>query len=314
MKSLKGISSFVAVASSGSFAAAAKLQGVSAVAVSKNVATLERQLAVRLFQRTTRKLSLTPEGSSFYKQCLGPLRELEAAQAVIEKSSKALSGLVRVTCAAPFATGYILPIVQQFHAVQPRVQIELHLDDSVSDMVAQGYDVGIRVGRMKSSRLVARPIAPLPFVVCASPEYLRLHGKPSKLEDLADHNCLRLSRIGSKEPMPWFLKGSDAKLDASFRGNLTLNDFYALQTAAMQGAGLACVPLPQAMPEIRKGRLVPVLTQFISTDLVVYLYYLNRKNLPTRTRSFVDYVLAALEKEKDLQTSPQGLLGEYQRQ
>jgi DNA-binding transcriptional LysR family regulator len=311
MKSLKGISSFVAVASSGSFAAAAKLQGVSAVAVSKNVATLERQLAVRLFQRTTPKLSLTPEGSLFYKQCLGPLRELEAAQAVIEKSSKSLSGLVRVTCAAPFATGYVLPIVQQFHAKHPRVQIELHLDDSVSDMVAQGYDVGIRVGRMKSSSLVARPIAPLPFVVCGSPEYLRQRGAPSWLADLPEHNCLRLTRIGSKVPMPWFLKGLDASLDAQIRGNLTLNDFSALQTAAVQGLGLACVPLPLAMPDIRQGRLMPVLTPFISTDLQVYLYYPNRKNLPMRTRSFVDYVLAHLEKEKDLHTSPLQLLAPY---
>ena len=311
MKSLKGISSFVAVASSGSFAAAAKLQGVSAVAVSKNVATLERQLSVRLFQRTTRKLSLTPEGSSFYKQCLGPLRELEAAQAVIEKSSKALSGLVRVTSAAPFATGYILPIIQQFHAKNPRVQIELHLDDSVSDMVAQGYDVGIRVGRMKSSSLVARPIAPLPFVVCASPDYLRQHSAPATLNDLATHNCLRLSRIGSKEPMPWFLTGNDAAQDAQIRGNLILNDFSALQTAAIQGAGLACIPLPLAMPSIRQSQLMPVLVASINTDLVVYLYYPNRKNLPARTRTFVDYVLAELEKEKDLHTSPAQLLAPY---
>lgn len=313
MKSLKGISSFVAVAGSGSFAAAAKLQGVSAVAVSKNVATLERQLAVRLFQRTTRKLSLTPEGNSFYKQCLGPLRELEAAQAVVEKSSKALSGLVRVTCVAPFAIGYVLPIIQQFHTVHPRVQIELHLDDSVSDMVAQGYDVGIRVGRMKSSSLVARPIAPLPFVVCASPDYLRQRGQPMSLKDLAEHNCLRLSRSGNKEPMPWLLTDNNPTQDASIRGNLIVNEFSALQTAAVQGLGLACVPLPLAMPDIRKGALVPVLTQHITTDLVAYLYYPNRKNLPTRTRSFVDCVLAALEREADLHTSPTQLLAAYER-
>jgi DNA-binding transcriptional LysR family regulator len=311
MKSLKGISSFVAVASSGSFAAAAKLLGVSAVAVSKNVATLERQFSVRLFQRTTRKLSLTPEGSSYYKQCLGPLRELEAAQAVIEKSSKSLSGLVRVTCAAPFAAGYVLPIIQQFHALHPRVHIDLHLDDSVSDMVAQGYDVGIRVGPMKSSSLVARPISPLPFVVCASPEYLRHRGEPHSLEDLTQHNCLRFLRIGSREPMPWFLTGNETAVDARIRGNLALNDFAALQRCAVEGRGLACVPLPLAMPDIRSGQLKPVLVSLIRTDLQVYLYYANRKNLPVRTRTFVDYVLAALEKEKDLQTSPPHLLAAF---
>jgi DNA-binding transcriptional LysR family regulator len=304
VKSLKGISSFVAVAGSGSFAAAAKLQGVSAVAVSKNVATLERQMSVRLFQRTTRKLSLTPEGHQFYRQCVGPLRELEAAQAVIEKSSKSLSGLVRVTCAAPFATGYVLPIVQRFHAVHPRVQIELHLDDSVSDMVAQGYDVGIRVGQLQDSSLVARPIAPLPFVVCASPDYLRQRGHPATLTDLHQHNCLRFTRIGRREPMPWFLAGNDATSDALLIGNLILNDFSALQVAAIQGVGLACVPLPLAMPEIRTGLLIPVLTQLVRTDLQVYLYYPNRKNLPVRTRSFIDFVLASLAQEKDLQSLP----------
>lgn len=168
-------------------------------------------------------------------------------------------------------------------------------------------------GRMKSSSLVARPIAPLPFVVCASPEYLRQRGQPMSLEDLAQHNCLRLSRIGSKEPMPWFLTDINAAQDAGIRGNLTLNDFSALQTAAVQGLGIACVPLPLAMPEIRKGALVPVLTQHISTELVVYLYYPNRKNLPTRTRTFLDYVLAALEREKDLHTPPKQLLAAYER-
>lgn len=311
MKSLKGISSFVSVASSGSFAAAAKLIGVSAVAVSKNVATLERQLSVRLFQRTTRKLSLTPEGDQFYRQCLGPLRELEAAQAVIEQSSKALSGLVRITSVAPFATGYLLPLIEQFHLANPRVCIEMHLDDSVSDMVAQGYDVGIRVGHLKDSSLVARSIAPLPFVACASPAYFRQRGYPQTLADLSSHNCLRLSRINSRDPMAWFLKGNDAVSDASISGNLLLNDFAALQGAAVQGLGISCVPLPLAMPDIRAGRLIPVLTQLIRTDLLVYLYYPSRENLPGRTRSFVSFVLSALEKEKDLHTEPERLLSPF---
>jgi DNA-binding transcriptional LysR family regulator len=284
---------------------------VSAVAVSKNVATLERQLGVRLFQRTTRTLSLTPEGKQFYRQCLGPLRELEAAQAVIEQSSKALSGLVRVTSVAPFATGFLLPLIEQFHAMNPRVRIELHLDDSVSDMVAQGYDVGIRVGQLKSSNLVARPIAPLPFVVCASPAYFRQRGHPQSLPDLTDHNCLRLCRASSRDPMPWFLKGNDATSDAAISGNLLLNDFSALLAAAAQGLGLACIPLPLAMASVRAGTLVPVLTSLIRSDLQVYLYYPNRKNLPARTRSFFEFVLSALAKEKDLHTEPQLLLAPF---
>jgi DNA-binding transcriptional LysR family regulator len=311
MKSLKGIASFVAVASTGSFAAAAKLQGVSAVAVSKNVATLERQLGVRLFQRTTRKLSLTPEGQTFYRQCLGPLRELEAAQAVVEQSGKALSGLVRVTSASPFGMGYILPLIPQFHTINPKVQIELHLDDAVSDMVAKGYDVGVRVGQLKDSSVVARPIAPLPFVVCASADYLNQRGRPTVLDDLAQHNCIRLCRAGSGEPMPWLLKGWDTRIDKLTHGNLLVNDFAAMVMAAVQGQGLVCAPLQMVMPLFRAGQLRPVLTDCIEPRLQVYLHYPNRKNLPARTRSFVDFVLDRLQREDDLHTPPSVLVAPF---
>ncbi len=311
MKSLKGIASFVAVASSGSFAAAAKLQGVSAVAVSKNVATLERQLGVRLFQRTTRKLSLTSEGQTFYRQCQGPLRELEAAQAVVEHSSKALSGQVRVTCVAPFAMGYIVPLIPRFHAINPKVQIELHLDDTVSDMVEQGYDVGIRVGLLKDSSLVARPIAPLPFVVCASNDYLKQHGQPTTLEQLAQHNCLRLCWPGSRDPVPWFLRGWDMQEEKTMNCNLIVNDFSALAAAAVLGHGLICIPLQMAMPLFRAGQLRPVLTDYMEAKLKVYLYYPHRKNLPVRTRSFIDFVLNSLAGEEDLHMPHQALVAPF---
>jgi DNA-binding transcriptional LysR family regulator len=308
MKSLKGIESFIEVARLGSFSAAAKQLGVSAVAVSKNVATLERQLGVRLFQRTTRKLNLTAEGQNYYEQCLGPLRELEAAQAVVQNSSTALSGLVRITSATPFGTGFILPMLPKFQTLHPKVQISLHLDDAVNDLIADSYDIGIRVGQLRDSSLVARPISPLPFVVCASPSYLVVHGMPSQLEDLKLHNCLRLSRAGNQEPMPWFLKGCDIKLDRQIIGNLLINDFSSLLTAAVQGQGLVCVPLPLAMPMFRSGQLQPVLPDLIESKIQVYLYYPNRQNLPARTRGLIDFILAQLKQEKDLQTPAQLLI------
>jgi DNA-binding transcriptional LysR family regulator len=127
MKSLRGIASFVDVANTGSFTAAAKLQGVSSVAVGKSVATLERQMGVRLIQRTTRKLSLTIEGQSFLKQVLGPLRDIEAAQSNVQASTKSLSGVVRITSVPPIARGYLMPIIAKFHVINPKVQIELYL-------------------------------------------------------------------------------------------------------------------------------------------------------------------------------------------
>lgn len=311
MKSLKGIASFVATAASGSFAAAAKLQGVSAVAVSKNVATLERQLGVRLLQRTTRSLKLTPEGQTFYEQCLGPLRELEAAQAQTAQSTQSPEGVVRVTCMPPIAMGFILPLLDKFHALYPKVQVELHLDSGVADMVADGFDVGIRVGKLADSSVVARVIAPLPFVVCASPAYVAKHGAPAALADLPQHNCIRVVRLGHKEPMPWAQQGMTEALAQQLQSNLTVNDFAAAAEAAVHGLGLCCSPLPMVMPLFRSGQLRPVLTAHLSARLEMYLHYPNRKNLPTRTRVFVDFVLAELKNEPDLQTDARALVAPY---
>jgi DNA-binding transcriptional LysR family regulator len=311
MKSLKGISSFVAVASSGSFTQAAKLQGTSAVAVSKNVATLERQLGVRLFQRTTRKINLTAEGQSFFKQCLGPLRELEAAQAQVEQSSKALTGLVRVTSASPFGAGFLIPLIPDFHTLNPKVTIELHLDDAVSDLVAQSYDLGVRIGELKDSTRIVRPLAPLPFVCCASPEYLRQRGTPKTFEDLLEHNCLRLRRAGRDEPFPWLLSGLDSKTDALLQGNFLVNDFSALVMAGVQGQGVLCAPLPLVMPMFRSGQLQPLLATHIDPKIGVYVHYPNRKNLPARTRAFVDFVIDRLGRERDLQTPHRDLVAPF---
>jgi DNA-binding transcriptional LysR family regulator len=311
MKSLKGIASFVSVAASGSFAAAAKLQGVTAVAVSKNVATLERQLCVRLFQRTTRSLKLTPEGQTFYDQCAGPLRELEAAEAMTAHSMQAAEGLVRVTCVPPIATGFLLPLLGKFYALHPKVQVEVNLDIVVADMVSEGFDVGIRVGPLNDSNWIARPIAPLPFVLCASLAYLAKMGAPQTLEDLVHHNCIRVTRPGRQGFMPWALKGMCEEVDKQIKGNVIVSDFGAAVQTAASGLGLVCAPLPLAMPLFRSGELRPVLTALIVPRLEVYLHYPNRKNLPNRTRVFVDFVLDELRHEPDLQTDAQLLVAPF---
>jgi DNA-binding transcriptional LysR family regulator len=308
MKSLKGITSFVCVANCGSFTSAAKLQGVSAVAVSKNVATLEQQLGVRLFHRTTRKLSLTQEGQAFYEQCKGPLRELEAAQAVVKQSKAATSGLLRVTCLSPLAIGFVIPLLGQFERKYPKVQIELHSDDTVSDMVAKGYDVGVRVGVLRDSTQIARPIAPIPFVICAHPDYLKRKGVPQTLADLATHNCIKQLQPSKNDVLPWSLRGMTQELSKSLSGSLIVNDFSAAVLAAVHGLGLIYAPLPLVMPLFRTRELIPVLTSHIESKIEAYLHYPNRKNLPARTQVFVAFMLEHLRQEKDLQTPAAELL------
>ena len=146
MKSFSGVVGFVRTVEAGSFAGAAKTLGITPVAVSKNVQRLERQLGVRLLQRSTRKLSLTEEGRLYYERCIGPLRDLENAEDAITEKGKSPAGTLRVTCLSPFGRTYVLPLIPAFSRRYPAIELELHLDDAVSDMIGGGYDVGIRAG------------------------------------------------------------------------------------------------------------------------------------------------------------------------
>src|SRR5687767_10694807 len=169
VEGIRGVIGFVETVAAGSFAAAAKTLGVTPGAVSKNVQRLERQLGVRLLQRSTRKLSLTAEGKLFYERCSAPLRDLQSAQAVVAERSRVPAGTLRVTCLQPFGRTYVLPLLPEFSRRYPDIEVRLDLSDAVSDMIAEGYDVGIRAGAPQGSTMVVREIAPLHFVVCAAP-------------------------------------------------------------------------------------------------------------------------------------------------
>src|SRR5262245_2558528 len=257
VESIRGLVGFVRTVGAGSFAGAAKELGVSAVAVSKNVQRLERQLGVRLLQRSTRKLSLTAEGRLFYERCTGPLRELESAQAAVKDKGRAPAGRLRVTSISPFGRAYLLPLLPAFSRRYPQIEIELQLDDAVSDMIAEGYDVGIRAGEMRDSTMVAREIAPLHFVVCGAPSYLKQQGVPRRPDDPARHNCLRLQ--GRVAPAAnWLVGPGRVPVSPAVTGNLLAGDVTTLVMAAVHGQGLAFAPLPFVLPMFRSGELVPV--------------------------------------------------------
>ena len=206
IESIRGVIGFVRTVAAGSFAGAAKELGVSPVAVSKNVQRLERRLGVRLLQRSTRKLSLTEEGRLFHERCIGPLRELESAQSAVKDKGRSPAGKLRLTSISPFGRTYVLPLLPAFSRLYPEIEVELHLDDAISDMIAEGYDVGIRAGEMKNGTMIVREIAPLHFIVCGAPSYLARNGMPQKPADLASHNCLRLrSRPAPAKPLNWLL-------------------------------------------------------------------------------------------------------------
>jgi DNA-binding transcriptional LysR family regulator len=305
---IRGIVSFVRTVAAGSFAGAAKDLGITPVAVSKNVQRLEQQVGARLLQRSTRKLSLTAEGRLFYERCAAPLQELERARAAVREKSSSPAGTIRVTSITPFARTYVLPLLPAFSRLYPKIEVELHLDDQLSDMIAEGYDVGIRAGAMRDASIVVRDIAPLHFVVCAAPSYLAQHGVPSTPAELAGHNCLRLCRDGrSDRPLNWMLGPERSPVSPAVRGNFVANDITTLVVAALHGQGLVLAPLPLVLPLFRAGALAPVLPQCVSQPAHIFLHYPNRK-LAARVRSFVDFLLDNLRENPDLGADAQSMI------
>jgi DNA-binding transcriptional LysR family regulator len=313
VESIRGVVGFVRTVAAGSFAGAAKALGVTPVAVSKNVQRLERQLGVRLLQRSTRKLSLTQEGRLFYERCTGPLQELESAQSAVREKGSSPAGTLRVTSLTPFGRTYVLPLLPEFSRLYPRIEVELHLDDSVSDMIAEGYDVGIRAGEMRDGSMVAREIAPLHFVVCGAPTYLAERGVPTTPADLARHNCLRLRGRGAQaaRALNWMLGPKRIPATPPVRGNFVANDITTLVTAAIHGQGLVLAPLPFVLPLFRARTLVPVLPEWISRPAHLFLHYPNRRQLPVRVRSFVNFLLERLRKNPDLGSDAQSLIAPF---
>ena len=310
VESIRGVVGFVRTVAAGSFAGAAKALGVTPVAVSKNVQRLERQLGVRLLQRSTRKLSLTEEGRLFYARCTGPLQELENAQSAVREKGGSSSGTLRITSISPFGRTYVLPLLPAFSRLYPRIEVELHLDDNISDMIAEGYDVGIRVGEIRDGSTVVREIAPLHFVVCGAPSYLAEHGIPTSPADLAKHNCLRL-RARTARPdraFNWMLGPKRTPVNPPVHGNFISSDVTTLVTAAVHGQGLVFAPLPLVLPLFRDGTLAPVLPQWISQPAHIFIHYPNRRQLPMRVRSFVNFMLEHLRKNPDLGSDAQALV------
>lgn len=308
MDSIRGVMSFVKAVSTGSFAAAGRELSISSVAVSKNVARLERELGVRLLQRSTRKLGLTVEGRLFYENCSGPLDALQGARSAVRERGRSVSGTVRVTSITPFGLSYVLPLIPSFSLRYPDVEVEFHPEDAVSDMIAQGYDVGFRVGRVQAASVVARRIANLNFVVCGSPEYLARRTSPEEPSDLASHNCLRFRHRATGRFVNWTLAKGGREISPAIDGNFISNDLVALIAAAAYGQGLVYAPLQRVLPLLRRGELKAVLPGWMSPAIGVFLHYPSRKGLSARVKAFVEFVTEELRKNPDLQTPSQVLL------
>ena len=285
MSRLKQIETFVSVASRGSLTAAAAAEGVAPGVVSRRLDALEARLGVKLLLRTTRRVTLTFEGSAYLEDCQRILRELGDAEASVSLGGVKARGHLRLSAPAGFGRRHVAPLVMQFLDAHPEVTVNLDLSDRLVDLANEGIDCAIRVGELSDSSLVSIRLAENRRVVVASPAYLEKHGTPRTLADLARHNCLSLG-----QQRGWLFRVDSETVSIKVSGQLECNDGAVLHEWALAGRGLAWRSLWEVGEDLQQGRLVPLLDEFAAPPTGIYAVFPQRTYLPLRVRLLIDHL------------------------
>jgi DNA-binding transcriptional LysR family regulator len=283
---------FVEVVRANSFAAAARRLGMPANSVSRKIQELEAQVGSRLIHRSTRKLTLTAAGRTFFDRCAGPVSELaQAGQASVDETQLPV-GVIRVAAPADFFDLFPIEWVAQFLHDHPRVRMEFVLDDAKADLVGEGIDVALRAAHFVDDNLIGHKIVATQFDLVASPVYLRAHGTPGALAALADHDCLPQSnRTG---PVTWRLIGPEGDSEIQVSSRFRANTARAVLRAAVAGLGIALLPRPVTASEIAAGRLVKVLPEFRRDGADFYAVCVSRRHIPRAVSAFIEFAVGRL--------------------
>lgn len=282
-----GLLAFVRTVQMGSFSSAARSLGATPSAIGKSVSKLEARLGTRLFQRSTRSLSLTNEGAQFYDRVSQLVRELDEAEELLHGSS-APRGALRVSAPIDLGRLVLAPWAELFLRRFPAMRLELLLTDRNVDLAREGVDVAIRIGPLADSALMSQTIARIPFAVCAAPRYLSQHGAPAKPDDLKSHNCLRYLTFG--RPLDWIFLENGKPRTVSVAGNFDTDDGGALISAACAGAGIAYVFRFQAQAQFVSGLLRPVLQRFQMPTLSVHTLHTHTRHVSPRIHAWIDFL------------------------
>ena len=289
MDRLKQIESFVAVSTKGSLTAAALAEGVAPAVMGRRIDALEDRLGVKLLVRTTRRITLTHEGSAFLEDCQRVLADLGSAEASVSAGGVKASGHLRVTAPAGFGRRHVAPLVPGFIAAHPDVSLSLNLSDRVVDIVNEGFDCAVRVGDLPDSSLVSVRLADNRRLCVAAPAYLQRAGTPTTPAELTRHQCLTLSSDAS-QTRGWAFSAAGEVTHLRPSGALDCSDGQVLHAWCLQGLGIAWRSTWEVESDVAAGRLVPVLDAFAAPANGIYAVFPQRKHLPLRVRLWIDFV------------------------
>lgn len=290
MDRIQAMEVFTRVVDANSFTRAAETLGMPRASVTTIIQNLEAFLGVRLMNRTTRRLSLTPDGTAYYDHCIKIIAEIAEADASFQAGNRKPSGLLRVHMPSALGRRIVIPALSTFHQRYPDVLLDLGLSDRPVDPVEEGVDCLIRVGPLADSSMVARRIGMLKRVTCASPGYLAKHGEPKTLEELEGHYAVNFRATHGGRPIPWIFMVDSEPLEVKMKSLITVNDADAYMTCAMEGFGMIQPTLFMALPHLLDGSLKEVLASANPKPKPISILYPHNRHLSAKVRVFADWV------------------------
>lgn len=299
MDKLNAMAIFVRVIERGSFSAVARELQTTQPTISKVLGALESELGGKLISRSTRQLSLTDEGQRYYNHCRQILAAVDAAEHSFQSGKESVAGPLRIGSSVSFGRLHIASRLAGFLEQYPQVQVDLQLNDHPQDLVAEGLDVTLRIGELRDSGLIARPIGTTHRVTIASPAYLARHPLPQTPHDLAAHNCLLFSLLSSQNQ--WIYEKDGARHSVRIKGNAQSNNSEAVREMVLAGLGIALSPLWLFYDDLKAGRVLALLTDYTPLALPIHAVLAPNRRQSARVKAFVDYMAQALAQAPQLQ-------------
>lgn len=283
---------FVRVVDVNSFSRAADSLGLPRTTVTNAIQSLEQRLQVRLLNRTTRRISLTPDGAAYYERCVRILADVEETEGLFRDAAGRPRGSLRIDVPASIGKLILLPALCDFHQRYPEVQLVIGMGDRPVDLVEEAVDCALRFGELQDSRLVARRIGTFELLTCASPRYLERFGTPQRIEDLAEHRAVNYFSSRTGRTVDWDFVVDGKSVAVPMRGCISVNDAEAYVMCGVQGVGMIQPPRYMVKQYLESGALVEVLSQWRPSPLPISAVYLQNRHLSPKVRAFVDWVAA----------------------
>ena len=295
MNEFSSMQLFVQVVQEGSFSATARTLGITPSSVSRQISQLEGELGARLFQRTTRKQSLTEAGKIYFQHAERIIADLETARLAVSRLTDTPSGSLHITAEADLALAYIAPILPEFLERYPEIKVRISMSVGMKDLVDSGIDLAIRMGHLGDSNLIARKIAMSHSLVCASPAYIKKFGLPSHPSELESHNCLSFRIKAGKNH--WGFTLPEGSLEVPISGNVNVNSLFFLRNVALEGLGIIMIPSWIIRDELSNGQLIPLLKDYPlePSNTPIHAVFAHNKHLAPKVRAFVDFLVERMK-------------------